>query len=99
MAWTDTDLPFADSPSPIAGQCSYQGAQAAVGRAETQTLRLLELYAKRGPTTDADAALALGIERSTINARRGALCRRGIVTAKGAVIGRCGVRNTTWGLA
>lgn len=99
MPWTESDLPFADSASPLAGQCSYQGAQAASGRAETQTLRLLELYAKRGPTNDWDAAKVLGIERSTVNARRVPLCRRGIVVAVDKVLNaETGVTNTRWGL-
>lgn len=100
MPWTETDLPFADSPSPLAGQASYSGAQAAAGRSETQTMRLLELYAKRGPTTDWEAAKVLSVERSTVNARRAPLCRRGIVVAVDTVKNEdTGVMNTRWGLA
>ncbi len=100
MPWTETDLPFAESPSPLAGQTSYNGAQAATGRAENQTIRLLELYAKRGPTHDWDAAKWLGIERSTVNARRVPLCKRGIVVAVDTVKNAdTGIRNVRWGLA
>lgn len=100
MPWLDSRLPFADSPSPLAGQASYAGAQAATGRAENQTMRLLELYAKRGPTNDWDAAKHLGIERSTVNARRAPLCQRGIVVAVDKVPNvETGNTNTRWGLA
>lgn len=100
MGWTDQGLPFASSASPLAAHTSYQGAQAAAGRAENQTLRLLELYARRGPTTDAEAATVLAIERSSVNARRAPLCRRGIVVAVDSVKnGETGVINVRWGLA
>ncbi len=48
MPWTDADLPFAASASPLAGHASFDGATAASGRAANQTIRLLELYAKCG---------------------------------------------------
>ena len=100
MPWTEADLPFASSPSPLAGQASFAGATAAAGRSETQTMRLLELYAKRGPTNDWDAAKVLGIERSTVNARRVPLCRRGIVVAVDKVKNNeTGITNVRWGLA
>lgn len=100
MAWTDCELPFAESPSPIAAQASFAGAQDAAHRSQTQTLRLLELYAKRGPTTDWDAAKMLDIERSTVNARRVPLCRRGIVVAVDKVMNDAtGSENTRWGLS
>jgi len=100
MPWTTRDLPYAESPSPMAGQCSYAGAVDAEARASTQTLRLLELYAKRGPTTDAEAAKLLDIERSSINARRRPLCARGIVIAVDRVTNQeTGIINTRWGLA
>ena len=99
MGWTDQGLPFAASLSPLAAHTSYQGAQAAAGRAENQTLRLLELYARRGPTTDAEAAAVLAIERSSINARRAPLCRRGIVVAVDMVKNDdTGIANTRWAL-
>ena len=99
MPWTTPELPFASSPSPLAAHTSYQGAQDAAGRAETQTLRLLELYAKRGPTSDWEASQILGVERSSINARRAPLCRRGIVVAVDAVPnGQTGIKNTRWAL-
>lgn len=99
MPWTSAELPFADSPSPLAGQASFEGAQAAAGRSENQTIRLLEVYAKRGPTNDWDAAKMLGIERSTVNARRRPLCKRGIVVAVDKVKNTdTGIVNVRWGL-
>ena len=100
MPWLEPDLPYASSDSPIAGQASYAGAVDVEERAATQTLRLLELYAKRGPTTDWDAAKVLQIERSTVNARRRPLCQRGIVVAVDKVANsETGSENTRWGLA
>ena len=100
MPWTPRELPWAESPSPMAGQCSYAGAVAAENRAATQTLRLLELYAKRGPTTDAEAAKLLDVARSSVNARRRPLCDRGIVVAVAHVENpETGIVNTRWGLA
>jgi predicted ArsR family transcriptional regulator len=99
MPWTARELPFAASASPIAQTCSFAGAQDAIERSGTQTLRLLELYAKRGPTTDQEAADLLGLMRSTINARRGALCARGIVQAVDRVKNaQTGIVNTRWAL-
>lgn len=99
MPWIENRLPFADSPSPMAGQASYHGAQDATARETSQTVRLLELYAKRGPTTDWDAAKWLGIERSTVNARRAPLCRRGIVVAVDRVRNvETGSDNVRWAL-
>jgi hypothetical protein len=99
MPWIEPSLPFADSSSPIAQSASRAGAVDAQHRAATQTLRYLELLAKRGPTTDQDAADLLGWMRSTVNARRGALKVRGIVVAVDTVTNaHTGVRNTRWGL-
>lgn len=96
--WTEQELPWAGS-SPLAAHCSRQGANHASTHAQTQTLAYLELLAKRGPTTDAEAASLLGLQRSSINARRGALTRRGIVVAVDTVVNdQTGVRNTRWGL-
>ena len=100
MPWTDADLPFASSASPLAGQASFDGATAASGRAANQTIRLLELYAKWGPLNDRQAARLLEVERSTINARRVPLCQRGIVVAVDTMKNEdTGVLNTRWGLA
>lgn len=100
MPWLTSKLPWADSPSPMAAQCSYNGVVAAQERAGTQVERLLELYAKRGPTSDWEAHKALGWERTTVNARRRPLCQRGIVVAVDTVKNAdTGISNTRWGLA
>ena len=95
--WVNAELPFSGS-TPLSAHCSYEGARQAQAGAGTQTMRLLEFYAKRGPATDMEAARALGWPRSTVNARRGSLCQRGIVVAKGTKTGEAGVKNTLWGL-
>jgi hypothetical protein len=100
MPWTEEQLPFAESASPMAAQCSFLGAQDAARRASTQTLTYLELLAKVGPLTDAEAAKRMGVERTSINARRKPLCDRGVVVAKGRKRNRkSGIPNTLWGLA
>ncbi len=100
MPWTETELPFAGSESPLAGQASFAGASAAAGRAANQTIRLLEIYAKRGPTSDWDVHKLTGWERTTVNARRVPLCKRGIVVAVDKVKNQeTGIVNTRWGLA
>ena len=56
-------------------------------------------YAKRGPSTDWDVHKLTGWERTTVNARRGPLCRRGIVVAVDKVKNEeTGIVNTRWGL-
>lgn len=100
MPWVSGELPFAESASPLAQSASFAGAANAQARSSNQTLRYLELLAKRGPTSDADAAVLLGLMRSTINARRGPLCQRGIVIAVDRTQNvETGVVNTRWGLS
>jgi hypothetical protein len=100
MPYTDHGLPFASSESPVAAHCSHQGAIHAERRAGPQVLLLLAAYATYGPMTDAEAAKRLGLERSTINARRVPLRDRGIVVAVDTVKNPVTqVRNTRWGLA
>jgi hypothetical protein len=100
MPYTSDLLPFASSTSPLASHASYQGAESATGRAGEQTLRLLAIYAQRGPTADWEAARLMGVERTSINARRVPLVKRGIVVAVDtAVNGETGIHNTRWGLA
>lgn len=99
MPWIEPSLPFAVSTSPIARSASLAGAEAAQTRAATQTLRYLELLAKRGPTSDWDAAKILCWERTTVNARRVPLRDRGIVVAVDKVKNQdTGIVNTRWGL-
>ena len=98
MPWTQHGLPFAGRTQ-TPRHCSWVAAERSAVRATTQTARLMALYVTRGPQTDADAALALGLDRSTINARRATLVRSGAIVARwSAVNPRSGVRNTLWGL-
>ena len=89
-------LPFSGR-APIARQCSYQGAQDAAGRALSQLQRYLRLLAD-GPRTDRQAADALGLERTSINARRNLAVNRAWVEAMGSEPGPWGIANTRWGL-
>jgi len=91
---------------PFSGSCvqsrhaSYQGAVDASARAGRQTRRYLGFLAACGAygATDWEAAEALGVERTTINARRNELVRLGRVVAGGFRPGPTGVRNTVWTL-
>jgi hypothetical protein len=89
-------LPFSGR-SPQARQCSYQGAQDAAGRSVSQLQRYLRLLAD-GPRTDRQAAEALDLERSSINARRNFAVNQGWVTDTGSESGPCGIANIRWGL-
>ena len=92
-------LPFQGSDQ-IALECSRAGALAASERVGRQGLALLALYRRYGPLTDAESALRLGVERSTINARRNELVRLLLVTRHDTARNeKSGLRNTTWGLA
>jgi hypothetical protein len=83
----------------LSRHCSAQGAIAAAERCGRQALTLLALYRARGPLTDAQAAEAMGIERTSINARRNALRKLGLVQAVDAVKNtQTGISNTRWGL-
>lgn len=91
-------LPF-QGAEPLARHCSHQGAVAASERVGRQCVELLSAYALHGPLTDAEAAKHLGVERSTINARRAELKARGLVSAHGTKKNETtGISNTTWGL-
>lgn len=90
-------LPF-QGAEPMSRHCSHAGAVAAIERVGRQCLELMTAYRERGALTDAEAALVLGIERSTINARRAELVKRGLVRAVGTKKNEStGVSNTTWG--
>jgi len=101
MPYTSSEtfsLPFSGSVT-LSRHCSHQGALSAFERVGRQALELLTAYRQRGPLTDAAAAQVLGVERTTINARRAELRRRGLVQAVDTVKGAHGVANTRWGLA
>ena len=96
MSYTAQGLPFAGSTS-ISRHCSYAGAVDAQDRALPQTLRLLTLLKSRPQgCTDMEAAELLGLERSSINARRRPLVQAGLVYADGTRPGVTGVRNAVW---
>ena len=61
---------------------------------------MLDLYDRCGPCTDAEMATVLGVERSTINARRDELVRLGKVRDTGTtrINQKSGKPNTLWGL-
>lgn len=95
----DFTAPFSGS-TPLSKHTSWLGAQSAAERIGRQALALLTAYQDRGPLTDVEAAAVLNVERSTINARRNELVRRGLVAAIGATANvRTGIRNVTWGLS
>jgi len=89
-------LPFSGSVT-LSRHCSHQGAVGASERVGRQCLALLTAYRERGPLTDAAAAQMLGVERTTICARRNELKRRGLVQAVDTVKGDYGVNNVRWG--
>lgn len=95
----DFTTPIAPSGSPLARHASWLGAISGQERVGRQCLALLQLYRDEGPLTDREAAKRLGVERTTINARRGELVKRGWVVAVDLVETETGVKNTRWGLA
>lgn len=82
----------------LSAHTSAMGAVAASERAGRQALALLALYRDRGPLTDREAAEALGVERTTVNARRAELRKLRLVRAVGVRRAATGINNTTWGL-
>jgi hypothetical protein len=80
MPWTEAGLPL-QGATPISRHTSHQGALAANERAMPQTVRYLQLLHARYPDgyTDAEAAMILEVERSSINARRAPLVQAGLV--------------------
>lgn len=93
------DLPF-QGAEPGSRQCSYDGAKAASERVGRQCLALLTLYREHGPLIDAEAAAGLGVERSTINARRAELVKRGLVKRYYNIKNETtGIMNSAWGLS
>lgn len=100
--WLDQSLPLSGE-TPISRHCSALGALNAQPRACRQTKRYLRLLAARGASglTDWESADLMGIERTSITARRRPLCRIAdpwIVT-NGTRPGPTGIRNTVWVLS
>jgi hypothetical protein len=84
-----------------ARHASRKGAEDAANRAENQTARLIALYQQYPDgLTDWRAAELLGIERTSVNARRSPLVKAGVVVANGFVKDEhSDVANTRWQLA
>ena len=96
MPYTDAHLPFSGI-SLQSRHASHAGAADATTRALPQTIRLLQAL-KDHPhgLTDREAAQVLGLERSTINARRAELVKADLVYADGFRKAASGVVNTIW---
>ncbi len=100
MPWIEGALPFASGSTPQAAHASRAGAEDAAPRAMSQVVRYLALL-KASPRglTDAEAAQRLGIERTSVNARRAVLVKAGLVYSDGfrkrTTNGRNN-RNTVW---
>jgi len=90
-------LPF-HGVTTISARCSREGAVAASERVARQCLRLLTAYAQRGPMNDREMAAFLGLERTTVNARRNELVKRALVMPYGKRKAETGINNTQWGL-
>lgn len=99
MPHTAVGLPFSGS-QPASQHTSYLGAQDGARRAARQTQRYLDYLDGRGVlgATDWEAAGALGLERTTINARRNELVKAGQVMAGGYRPGPTGTKNVVWKL-
>jgi hypothetical protein len=96
MPYIDHALPFSGS-TPQAAHASRAGAEDAAPRALNQTVRYLALLKSRPHgCTDWEAAELLGVERTTINARRRPLVKAGLVYADGFRDGPTGVKNVVW---
>jgi hypothetical protein len=101
MPYLDQELPISGT-TPLSRHCSAQGAQDAQPRACRQTRRYLLLLDARGAegATDWEAARLLGLERTTINARRVPMTKGDqpwIGTVKTRP-GPTGVKNAVWQL-
>lgn len=96
-------MPYIEGALPFSGitsqsrHASHAGAENAAPRALSQTVRYLQtLKARPHGLTDAEAADLLGLQRSSINARRVPLVKAGLVVPDGFREGTSGVKNTVW---
>lgn len=96
--WIEGALPFQGS-TPQSAHTSRAGAEDAAPRALSQTVKYLAILKAYGGTTDREAADLMGIERTSVNARRRPLVTAGIVVPKGFRQGPTGVKNVVWGIA
>lgn len=86
---------------PVQAQhASRRGAEDAANRCENQTARYLALLQDYPDgLTDWQAKELLGIERTTVNARRAPLAKAGVVVANGLINdGHSRIPNTRWAL-
>ncbi len=102
MPYSEQQLPWTGATA-LSRHCSADGARAALRRSAGQTARYLRLLERRGAEgcTDLEAALILGIERTSVNARRSVLCQLDPpwVVPVGTRPGPTGIRTTAWGLS
>lgn len=99
MPMTDHGLPFADGITQLSRFTSHAGSEDAKARALPQTIRLLTALKVHGGLTDWESAKLLGVERTSITARRVPLVKAGIVVSDGTRPGPTGTRNCVWRLA
>ena len=95
-----TQPAFAFHVEPVTPQETRQaGRQQAHWSQSSLWVQMLAIYAQ-GPRTDAEMALLLGVERTTVNARRDDLVRAGKVRSTGTTRRnpKSGVANILWGL-
>src|SRR6476660_5499923 len=94
--------PVSDSPmrKPQAKRTRKLGQLVANLDRATLYWRITQLYRRLGPLTDAEVAAELGIERTTVNARRNELIQLGKVSDTGRTRKnpKSGMENTLWGL-
>lgn len=98
MPYLEQQLPW-QGVTPQSRHTSREGAENAAPRAMTQAIRYLALLKDRPEhgLTDSEAAALLGIERSSVNARRVPLVKAGLVYASSETrLGPTGVRNVVW---
>lgn len=98
MPYLEQQLPW-QGLTPQSRQASRSGAANAAPRALNQTVRYLQALKDRPQhgLTDAEAAVVLGVERTSINARRVPLVKAGLVYASSETrLGRTGVKNVVW---
>jgi hypothetical protein len=96
MPWIEEVLPFSGS-TPQSRHTSRAGAENAAPRALNQTLKYMAaLKARPNGLTDFEAAEVLGIERTSVNARRRPLVKAGLVVTGGFRRGPTGIKNVIW---
>jgi hypothetical protein len=100
MPYTTPSLPFSGITSQ-SKHASYLGAKSAASRVHSQNARYLQLLREHPDgLTDAEAAKLMGIDRTSINARRALLVTQGSVYSDGFRKNpQSGIKNTIWKIA